>query len=383
MNTHLCPTFICDHDDDVAMSGTVLRGQQGRVHHLCRHPRRVVVRATRFMSGVNTRKKESRRGKGREDTNICVASIVWGEHECVNYIKGHMYARRTGQWTIHKQPPSPNIVPPKNTIPHSIDLILAWVCFPTYSRGQRMVSTGRVQRTMLTKTQESSRNSSPSSIVNQKETKPIVIDGLDDILSVALLVDGKHIVSGDVKGKIRRWRIEDGKEVGTSMDAGSGVLNIAVSRDGRLIVSGTKSGLVTVWNAESHSKVTEFQAHRMFVRAVDVSPDVTKIATGSDDKTVCVWSLTGERLFDPLKHSYKIVAAKFSPDGRLVATATRQNSLRVYDSQNGSLVTFPVQVNSALNHSLAWASNSKQLFALSHDGYIHHVDVSTGTMLSK
>ncbi|KAI9455958.1 hypothetical protein HD554DRAFT_2317618 [Boletus coccyginus] len=33
--------------------------------------------------------------------------------------------------------------------------------------------------------------------------------------------------------------------------------------------------------------------------------------------------------------------------------------------------------------SLAWASDSRQLFALSHDGYIHHVDVSTKTMLSK
>jgi len=36
-----------------------------------------------------------------------------------------------------------------------------------------------------------------------------------------------------------------------------------------------------------------------------------------------------------------------------------------------------------LNHSLAWASDSKQLFFSSHDGYIYHVDVLTGTTLSK
>lgn len=34
-------------------------------------------------------------------------------------------------------------------------------------------------------------------------------------------------------GKIRRWRAEDGKEVGTPMTAGSPVHSIAVSRDGR------------------------------------------------------------------------------------------------------------------------------------------------------
>ena len=75
----------------------------------------------------------------------------------------------------------------------------------------------------------------------------------------------------------------------------------------------------------------------------------------------------------------------FSPDGRLFATATDDHdSVRVYDSRNGSLlVKFPIKVYTESNHSLAWASVSNQLFALSHLCYIHRVDVSTGTMLSK
>jgi len=239
---------------------------------------------------------------------------------------------------------------------------------------------------MLMRTQVSGENGSASSIVHRKEEEPIIIDFPDVIFSVAFLVDGKHVASGDYEGRIQRWRIEDGKEVGTPMDAGSPVLNIAVSRDGRWIVSGTRSGLVTVWNAESHSKVRAFQASRWGVSAVDVSPDATKIATGSDDNTACVWALsTGERLLGPFEHNNSVVAAKFSPDGRLIATATyNQNSVRVYDSQNGSLlVELPVKVNSLLNYSLAWASDSKQLFVSSHDGYLHCVDVSTRTTLSK
>ena len=230
----------------------------------------------------------------------------------------------------------------------------------------------------------SSENDPSSSIVHRKEAKSIIIDGRDYTRSVSFLADGTHFVSGDREGKIRRWRIEDGKEVGTAMDAGSDVRDIAVSRDGKVIVGGTESGLVTVWNAESHSKVAEFQAHRSRVRAVDVSPDATKIATGSSDKTACIWSLsTSEKLLGPLEHGFRVMAAKFSPDGRLIATATEQ-SVRIYDSQNGSLlVEFPVNVYSWLNQSLAWASDSKQLFALSPDGNIHHVDVSAKTTLSK
>jgi len=244
-----------------------------------------------------------------------------------------------------------------------------------------MVRTARVERMMLMRAQESSEN------VHRKEAKPIIIDRGNEIYSVAVLADGKHFVSGDVEGKIRRWRIKDGKEVGTAMDAMSFVLNVAVSQDGKWIVSGTRWGWVMVWNAETHSKVSEFTAHADDVRAVDVSPDATKIVTGSTDLTACVWSLsTSKPLLGPLKHIYWVVAAKFSPDGRLFATATyKRNSVRVYDSQNGTLlVNFPVNVYSSYNHnhSLAWTSDNKHLFVLSH-GYIHRVDVSTGTTLSE
>ena len=46
---------------------------------------------------------------------------------------------------------------------------------------------------------------------DEPETKPIEIDG---IYSVAFLADGRHIVSGGEEGKIRRWRVEDGRETG-------------------------------------------------------------------------------------------------------------------------------------------------------------------------
>jgi len=121
------------------------------------------------------------------------------------------------------------------------------------------------------------------------------------------------------------------------------------------------------------------------VRAVDVSPDATKIATGSEDGTLCVWSLsTGKRLLGPFAHDNWLDAVKFSPDGRLIACVTWATSVRICDSQNGRLlVEFPVRVYSFLNQTLAWASDSKQLFVLSRDSNIHCLDVSTGTTVSQ
>ena len=232
-----------------------------------------------------------------------------------------------------------------------------------------------IERPMLTGTKESHDN------VLQKKGRWTKIDGRDTINAVAFLDGGEHVAGGGKEGKIRRWRIEDGQEVGTPMDAGSPVCDIAVSPDGKWVVGGMESGSVAVWSAESHSKVTRFKAHSDRVRAVDVSPDGTEIATGAHDGTAHVWSLsTGRRLADLSGYCNALVALKFSPDGRLIASATLVASVRIRDRQNGRLlVEFPIPVNPALNQSLAWASDSKRLFVLSRDGNIHCLDVSAGT----
>ena len=140
-----------------------------------------------------------------------------------------------------------------------------------------------VESATLAGTQKSSEDSSSA---HQQKAKSIEIKVPEGIFSASFLADGKHVLSGGKEGKIRRWRVDNGQEVGTPMDAGSTVRNIAVSQDGKWIVSGAWSGQVTVWNAESHSKVTEWKAHHDEVGAVDVSRDGTRIATGSDDGTL-------------------------------------------------------------------------------------------------
>ena len=132
-------------------------------------------------------------------------------------------------------------------------------------------------------------------------------------------------------------------------------------------------------------KGTKWKAHYEEVKAVDISPDGVRITTGSHDETLCVWSLsTGERLLGPLEHGSKLARVKFSPNGRLIATATWDPNVRICDSYNGThLAQFPITVSSGLNQSLAWASDSKQLFALSSNGKIHCLDVSTGTTLAR
>lgn len=81
-----------------------------------------------------------------------------------------------------------------------------------------MVSTSGVAKTgpgILMGTRGSSKTSASGSFY-QKETRLIEIDDQENIYSVSFLVDGKRIVGGGRRGKIRCWRVEDGREVDDS-----------------------------------------------------------------------------------------------------------------------------------------------------------------------
>ena len=154
----------------------------------------------------------------------------------------------------------------------------------------------------------------------------------------------------------------------------------------------------------------------MSVRKIDVSPDSTQIAIGTGVRvdvspdwgetstfgkaTVYVWSLsTWKQLFElrgpnsdhvlPGPESGNVLAVKFSPDGRLIATAIRLYTsgdprVRVNDSRDGHLlVEVPINISRFSGQPLTWSSNSKQLFALSEGCKIYCLDATTIEKLSQ
>ena len=234
-------------------------------------------------------------------------------------------------------------------------------------------------------------NATGSLTTSGTEPTSIAIDFQNWTSSVAFFADGEHVVGGDKDGKIRCFKVEDGNEMGAPLDAGDSVWSIAVSRDGKWIVAGTRGGQVMVWDAESREKVIwPGLGHATWVGSVDISPDSTKFATGSRDKTARLWSLSPtvqSQQLRELEHNYEVHTVKFSPDGHLFATGSAKlfwtsdatSQLRIYDGQNGQPL-----VNVTIGcWSLAWASDSKQLFALSFDGNVRCLDVFSGAMLSQ
>ena len=222
------------------------------------------------------------------------------------------------------------------------------------------------------------------------------------VYSVLFTNDGKQVLSGDEEGMLRRWRVDDGQEVGEPFRAQREILAVALSPDGKWLACGLRPPwwqairyvFVRIWDARTHEKVLDIKDHTNSVFAMDVSPDSTKLVTGSYNKTACIWNITtGEQFVSPLQHDGVVMAVRFSPHGGRIATATAAEndkdektakSIRIYDSGNGLLLVqldTPCMNNGSMI-SLAWTSDGRQLFAASY-GRVKQFDTFSGSLLKQ
>ena len=173
------------------------------------------------------------------------------------------------------------------------------------------------------------------------------------------------------------WRVEDGKQM--ARVEGKRVECLAVSQDGRWIATGTHRDGVFVWDAKTFEKVLSHREdHRDSINGIDFSPDSTRLVFAVRNRASTLDIATRERV-QTLQHGW-LIAAKYSPQGDRIATATR-DSVRVWDSDDGRvLMDIPVSVTPWHNTGLLWFNND--LFIVS-DSTIKQFEASTGSSVSE
>lgn len=167
------------------------------------------------------------------------------------------------------------------------------------------------------------------------------------LLGVAWSGDGKHVISTSGDGSVRLWDAAGGREsrVLFAPDKNWNA-RLAVSSDGTKFAIG-EIGRVRIWDFLALKELSVIEGHEGYVIGLSFSPDGRMLATAShsygddrgkhEDWSMRVWSVATGRQLAHVKLLYP-GNPEFTPDGRGVACLGDENAnnFRIFDIADGS-----------------------------------------------
>jgi WD40 repeat protein len=198
------------------------------------------------------------------------------------------------------------------------------------------------------------------------------------IVEVDFSPDGRTIASASTDQTVKRWHL-DGTPLKPLVGHTDGVLSVSFSPDGRRIATASADRTIRLWDHQGNA-IAILRGHRDWGEQVRFSPDGRSLVSVSRDKTARIWqpdsaylkTLIGDHplptviSFNPTGdllaagsrsepglslwrsdgtlyrslsgHTNWVYHATFSPDGRLVASASADQTIKLWDVKTGKIV---------------------------------------------
>ncbi len=217
-----------------------------------------------------------------------------------------------------------------------------------------------------------------------------------DQRSVAFSPNGQLLATAGYGGVALLWDLAQTVPEPTPLPVDAGMVRgLSFAPDGELLAGIDAKGVIHLWRVPSGEMAETLYGHDAYGNQTAFSPDGSRLASASGDGTVKIWDVHAEHLSAARAKSRSVTeggwvsALAYNCDGRLLAIASDRNpvnsgvvdfKLRLVDRQD------PNQTQTLSGHSqgvtsMAFSPDGKQIATGSRDHTVRVWDVSTAESL--
>ena len=162
------------------------------------------------------------------------------------------------------------------------------------------------------------------------------------VYSVAWSPDGRTLASGSRDGTVRLWNPNNGVNFAILRGHTDRVYAVAFSPDGRTLASGGHGNpYLILWDVNSQSRIRTMSPGTC--RGLAWSPDGQTLAAGGWSNSAGTVNLynpsTGSRKQKLTGHGHQVNSIAYHPNGRILASGSNDNTIRIWEPVNRLDVT--------------------------------------------